>query len=351
MQMKSMDITALRKGPAMQLIQNRRRFLGTLSSAGCASFLGGTHSSAQDGPLETTTVRLAKISGICIAPQYVADELLRAEGFTDIRHLPTEAGVPAALSLARGEVDFTANFAPALMITIDAGEPITMLGGEHIGCFELFARDGIRSILDLKGKTISVQGLRSSQHVFVSSIAAHVGLNPARDIQWITSSSPKPMELFAEGKIDAFLGFPPEPQELRARNIGHVIFNSSTDRPWSQYFCCMLAAHRDYVGRHPVATKRVMRAILKAADLCITQPEQVAQRIVQAGFTPRYDYALQTLKDIPYGRWREYDPEDTIRFYALRLREAGMIRATPGKIVAEGMDLRFWNELRRELKS
>ena len=335
----------------MQLIQDRRRFLSTLSAAGCAGLLGGARSSAQDGPLETTTVRLAKISGICIAPQYVADELLLAEGFTDIRHLPTEAGVPAALSLARGEVDFTANFAPALMMTIDAGEPITMLGGEHIGCFELFAREGIRSLLDLRGKTIGVQGLGSSQHVFVSSIAAHIGLNPARDIQWITSSSPKPMELFAEGKIDAFLGFPPEPQELRARNVGRVIFNSATDRPWSQYFCCMLAAHRDYVRKHPIATKRVMRAILKAADLCITQPEQVAQRIVQAGFTPRYDYALQSLREVPYGRWREYDPEDTIRFYALRLREAGMIRATPSKIIADGMDLRFWNELKRELKS
>jgi len=334
----------------MQMIQDRRRFLGTISAASCASLLGGLHSNAQDGPLETTTIRLAKISGVCIAPQYVADELLHAEGFTDIRHLPTEAGVPAALSLARGEVDFTANFAPALMMAIDAGEPIAMLAGEHIGCFELFAREGIRSMPDLKGKTIGVQGLGSSQHVFVSSIAAHVGLNPARDIQWITSISPRPMELFAEGKIDAFLGFPPEPQELRARNIGRVIFNSATDRPWSQYFCCMLAAHRDYVRRHPVATKRVLRAIFKATDLCITQPEQVAQRIVQAGFTPRYDYALQSLREVPYGKWREYDPEDTIRFYALRLREAGMIKATPGKIIADGADLRFWNELRRELK-
>jgi NitT/TauT family transport system substrate-binding protein len=196
-----------------------------------------------------------------------------------------------------------------------------------------------------------VQGLGSSQHVFVSSIAAHVGLNPARDIQWITSSSSRPMELFAEGKIDAFLGFPPEPQELRARNIGRVIFNSAMDRPWSQYFCCMLAGHRDYVRKHPVATKRVLRAILKAADLCITQPEQVAQRIVDAGFTPRYDYALQTLREIPYQRWRDYDAEDTIRFYSLRLREAGMIRATPNKIIADGTDLRFWNELRRELKT
>ena len=47
------------------------------------------------------------------------------------------------------------------------------------------------------------------------------------------------------------------------------------------------------------------------------------------GFTAEYDYALQTMTDVPYNKWREYDPEDTIRFYALRLQEAGMIKSTP----------------------
>jgi NitT/TauT family transport system substrate-binding protein len=334
----------------MNMVQSRRRFLATLSSAGAAGLIGAPTSQAQDGQLETITIRLAKIAGICIAPQYVADELLRAEGFTDIRFVATDAGVPAAMSLARGEVDFTANFAPALVIPIDAGEPITIVGGEHIGCFELFAREGIRSIPELKGKSVGVQGWRSSQYTFLSSMAAYVGLDPVKDIRWVTSSSPKPMELFAEGKIDAFLGFPPEPQELRARKIGHVIVNSTIDRPWSQYFCCMIAAHADYVRKHPVATKRAMRAIVKAADLCSSEPERVAQRIVDGGFTPRYDHALQSLREIPYSKWREYDPEDTVRFYSLRLREAGMIKSTPNKIIAQGTDWRFFNELKQELK-
>jgi NitT/TauT family transport system substrate-binding protein len=335
----------------MRTVQSRRRFLATLSSAGVAGLMGASNSvAAEDRQLETITVRLAKIAGVCIAPQYVADELLRAEGFTDIRFVATDAGLPAAMSLARGEVDFTANFAPALVIPIDAGEPITIVGGEHIGCFELFAREDIRSIPDLKGRSVGVQGLGSSQYTFLSSMAAHVGLDPMKDINWVTSSSPKPMELFAEGKIDAFLGFPPEPQELRARKIGHVIVNSTIDRPWSQYFCCMLAARTDYVRRHPVATKRALRAIIKATDLCVRQPERVAQRIVDGGFTARYDYAYQTLKEIPYARWREYDPEDTIRFYSLRLREAGMIKSTPSKIIAQGTDWRFFNELKKELK-
>ena len=222
----------------MQSIQSRRCFLSTLSSVGAASLVGARHSFAQERPPETTTVRLAKIPGVCIAPQYVAEDLLRAEGFTDIRYVATTPGIPAALSLAHGEVDFTANYAPTFIIPIDAGEPITIVGGEHIGCFELFAKEGIRSIPDLKGKNVGVLDIGSSQHIFLSIMAAHVGLDPAKDIHWVTSSSPKPMELFAEGKIDAFLGFPPEPQELRARNIGRVIVNSILDRPWSQYFCC-----------------------------------------------------------------------------------------------------------------
>jgi NitT/TauT family transport system substrate-binding protein len=334
----------------MRMTQNRRRFLATLSSAGAAGLIGAHNSRAQERPPETTTVRLAKIAGICIAPQYVADELLRAEGFTDIRYVATDAGVPAALSLARGEVDFTANYAPALIIPIDAGEPITIVGGEHIGCFELFAREGIRSIPELKGKNVGVPSLGSSPHLFLSTMAAHVGLDPTRDIHWVTSSSPKPIELFASGKIDAFLGFPPEPQDLRARGVGRVIVNSAVDRPWSQYFCCMLAAHRDYVRKHPTATKRVLRAILKATDFCLSDPAAAARQIVDRGFTPRYDYALQTLQEVPYNKWRDYDPEDTVRFYSLRLREAGMVKLTPNKVIADATDWRFLNELKRELK-
>jgi NitT/TauT family transport system substrate-binding protein len=180
-------------------------------------------------------------------------------------------------------------------------------------------------------------------------MATLVGLNPAKDIEWVTSASVKPIELFAEGKIDAFLGLPPEPQRLRAQNIGHVIVNSAQDRPWSQYFCCMLAGNREFVRKNPIATKRVVRAMLRATDLCVSEPALVAQRMVDRGFTLRQDYAVQTLADVPYNHWRDYDPEDTIRFYALRLREAGMVKSSPAKIVADGADWRFLNEVRREL--
>lgn len=335
----------------MQLIQNRRDFLASLSAAGAAGLVGAPASFAGEAPPETTTVRLPKIPGICVAPQYAADELLRAEGFTDIRYVPAGPGLITSERVVRGELDFAVNFAPLLVIPLDASKSMTVLAGVHSGCFELFANENIRGILDLKGKSVGVQGIGSTPHVFLAAVATYVGLDPLNDIDWVTSPSVKPMQLFVQGKIDAFLGFPPEPQELRGRNVGHVILNSALDRPWSQYFCCLLAGNADFVNQHPIATKRVVRAILKASDMCAAEPERVAQRLVDGGFTKRYDYALQALNEVPYGAWREYDPEDTLRFYALRLHEAGMITSTPQSIISAGTDWRFLNELKRELKA
>jgi NitT/TauT family transport system substrate-binding protein len=57
------------------------------------------------------------------------------------------------------------------------------------------------------------------------------------------------------------------------------------------------------------------------------------------------------LKDIPYAKWREYDPEDTVRFYSLRLQEVGMIKSSPKNIIAQGTDWRFLKELKKEMKA
>ena len=231
---------------------------------------------------------------------------------------------------------------------VEASDPIVFLGGLHVGCFELFGTEKIRAVRDLKGKRVAIPALGSPSHVFLASMAAYVGLDPSRDINFVMYPPAQSMQLLADGKIDALLNFPPVPQELRAKHIGHVIVNSSVDRPWSQYFCCMISGNREFVRKHPVATKRAMRALLKAVDVCVTAPERAARIVADRGYP--YDYSLQAMREIPYAKWRNYDPEDAVRFYALRLRDAGMIKSSPNKILADGADWRFWNELKRELK-
>jgi NitT/TauT family transport system substrate-binding protein len=159
------------------------------------------------------------------------------------------------------------------------------------------------------------------------------------------------MQLFVDGKSDAFLAFAPAPQELRARKIGRVIVNTTHDRPWSQYFCCLVVANREFTAKHPVATKRALRSFLKAADICAQEPERAARMLVEKGYEPRYEVALEVPKELPYRRWREHHPKDTLRFHALRLHEVDMIKSTPQRLIAQATDWRFLNELKKELKA
>jgi NitT/TauT family transport system substrate-binding protein len=338
----------------------RRTFLGGLTAT-----LAAARTASAEPPPETKRIRLLKTTSICWAPQYVAEDLLHGEGFTEVTYVQMPPTGAISTRLAAGEADLGMNFVGPNIVRIDAGDPVVFLAGVHVGCFEAFASDRIRRVHDLKDKTVAVAALNSAHHIFFTTIVAQVGLDPRRDVRWISPdgerargssdqrqySSDDAMRMFVEGKADAFLGFPPQPQELRARKVGHVLVNSATDRPWSQYFCCLLTATKDFVSKNPVATKRALRAILKSADICVLDPERAARALVDRGFTAKYEYALQAMRDVPYGKWREYDPEDTIRFYALRLHEIGMIKATPQKIIAQASDFRLFNELKKELRA
>ena len=329
----------------MPLMQSRRRFLTGLSTAGAAGLIRVPRAFGAEPPPETTTVRLSKFLAVCFAPQYVCEELLRDEGFAAVRYV--DLSDEEQFNSDTGRVDFLSNLTLNHVGAIDSGSPITIVSPVHAGCYELFARGGIRAMADLKGKSIG--GVAADR--LISIFTAWIGLDPKKDLTIVTDPAAKPFQLFLEGKLDAYLGFPPEPQELRARKVGNVILRTADDRPWSQYYCCMLAGNREFVRSHPVATKRVIRAILKAADFCASAPERAARLLVNGGFVQRYDYALETLRDVPYGLWREYDAEDTVRFYALRAYELGFIKRTPQKIIADGTDFRLFNELKRELKA
>ena len=328
---------------------HRRAFVQGLSLLGAASVLD-LHPRQAEGESapETTRIRLVQIAGVCVAPQYVAEELLKTEGFSDVQYVNLKVGVTPYGEIASGNVDISMAFVAPFIIQVDAGLPIVLLGGVHVGCYELFGTDRVRAVRDLKGKTVAVPELGSPHHVFLASMAAYVGLDPGKDINFVTYPVVETIRLLEARKIDALMAFPPAAQELRARKIGHVIVNSGVDRPWSQYFCCIVASNREFVRKHPVATKRALRAILKAANLCAVEPDRAARLVADKGYN--YAYALQTMKEITYAKWRDYDPEDTIRFYSLRLHEAGMIKSSPQKIIAQSTDWRFLNELKKELK-
>jgi NitT/TauT family transport system substrate-binding protein len=331
---------------------SRRKFLSTAAIAGTGAIFGlRPELPAAEPPPEIMRIRIPQIPSTCRSPEWVAEELLRTEGFTDVQYIPVSGTQGVERTLASGETDIGGHFAAPVILRVEAGDPVVMLGGEHVGCFELLGSERIRTIRDLKGRAVAIPALDPSPYAFLASMVSYVGLDPNKDINWVKHRPGEAMQLLSEGKIDAYLGFPTEPQELRAKKIGRVVVNSVVDRPWSQYFCCLIAGNREFVRKYPAATKRAMRAILKAADICALKPDQSARFLVDKGFKTEYEYAFQTMKEVPYGKWREFDPEDTVRFYALRLHEVGMIKSSPQKIIAQGTDWRFLRELKKELKA
>jgi NitT/TauT family transport system substrate-binding protein len=341
----------------MQIIQSRRGFLTTLSAAGAASALGARASLADEPPPEVSTIRIQREeldNPICLAPEFVAEDLLRAEGFTDVQYVVTRNGPAFTQAFAQGEIDFGFMFAPGAVRRLDDGLPITVVAGVHPGCFELFVHDPVRSVTDLKGRRVGVPDVPGGPtQLYVSIMAAHVGVDPEQDIEWVTTDDvARPMELFVRGEIDAYLAFVTDFPELRDRKIGRSILNMALDKPWSQYFCCLWVGNADFVREHPVATKRALRAILKATDQCRTEPQAAVRRLVDRGFIQLpHDGALQALNEIPWASWRELDPEDSLRFYALWMHEFGQLEATPNQLITDGTDWRFLNELKRELKA
>jgi len=332
-------------------LHGRRKFLEALALAGAAGAVGLRPGLAAAEPApETNRLRIAQIPNNCFAPQYMAEEMLRTEGFTEVRYVKMTGSEQIYPALASGELDLSMAFSAGFVLQADTGAPIVMLAGIHPGCQELFASSQIRSVRALKGRAIAIIALNSANHAFIASIVGHVGLDPRRDINWVVLTQQEAIRQLADGKVDAFMASPPATYEVRARRIGHVLVNMTTDRPWSQYFCCVLTGNREFVRKNPVATKRAMRAILKGANLCAS-PEPTAGHLVSRGFYKNHDVTLQMLRDLPYARWRDYDAEDTIRFYALRLHEAGMIKSSPKKVLAEATDWRFLNELKKELKT
>jgi NitT/TauT family transport system substrate-binding protein len=348
---------------SMRISQSRRAFLATLSAAGAATVLGPRSLLADEGPPEVTTIRIRREPGevkligggtdapYCAAPLYVAKALLEEEGFTDVQY-PLIEGDKYTAAFESDDLDFGAMAPGGLVGRIESGVPIKVLGGIHPGCFELFVHEQIKTIEDLKGKQVGLDDSRgSASGYYVSFIAANAGLDPEKDIRWVTpEGGTDPVQLFMDGKIDAYMAFMPQAMGLHDQMAGQVLVDTAKTEPWGSTYCCHIVARNGFVDS-PIATTRALRAILKATDLCANEPEKAARSLVDDGFVPDYDHAVGMLQHMRYDTWRTIDTEHSLRFYAEQMQKLGKLKTDPQTIVANGSDLRFLDQLRRELKT
>ena len=317
---------------------------------------GGASPGASLPPPETTTVRFVSPAA-CDPPTAIAKEFLLEEGFTDIQYV----SVPVTTTewLTANKADFHSGYGNLIAANIDAGLPMLALAGIHPGCFELFAAPGISGIRDLRGKTVAVNAKNASDQFFgfFSILLAYLGIDPLTEVNFIEI---KPdvaalRDAFLDGRSQAFIAPAAFGPDLRRnpKNPGEVILDTTMDKPWSQYYCCQLVVNRDWARRYPIATKRVTRAVLRACDAVKKDRAYAAReyvaRFVAAPRPNEVEIVSEVIRDLSYD-WRELDPEETLRFFALRLADAKLVKMTSQQIIAQGSDFAYMRQLRTELK-
>ena len=318
---------------------------------GCGG--GDTADDMDDRPPEVTKLILPKSPAACAAPMLLAHDFLLEEGFTEVHYYPTELKYSLITEyVLDGTLDMSFNFTPSLAFNVDKNDPIVMLAGAHVACFEIFGAPSVLTTSDLKGRRVGLleHEPQPADFAFITSILQYIGLTVGRDVTVV----PIPRgaatgAIFSTGRWDAVMALAPQAFTYHDTKQGTVVLNSSTDRPWSEYVCCQIFTSQRFMEKNPVATKRALRAILRGVDVCAREPERAARVLVDKGWIVTDQYALRAMQQIPYDAWRSHSAEDALRFYSLRLADAGLIKSTPDEIIKRGTDFRYLNELKKEL--
>src|SRR5262249_20616075 len=149
----------------------RRTFLRGAAALGVQGLLGGYYRlAAGEPPPETTKIRLVHAPFVCLAPQYLAEDFLPAEGFTDWEYLALGSRNLGLDAIADGRADISIWDAHSPIPAIDTGKPVVVLAGVHGGCYQLFGHENVHGIKDLKGKRLVVHYLGGGDHVLLASM-------------------------------------------------------------------------------------------------------------------------------------------------------------------------------------
>jgi NitT/TauT family transport system substrate-binding protein len=246
--------------------------------AGCHQN-GGTPSK----PAGPAKVRVAYIGLTCEAPIFVAQEngYFTEEGL-DVELVRTDwDSLRDGLGLGRFDANHT--LIMYLLKPIEQGLDVKITAGMHMGCLRVQTgvTTAVKTVDDLKGKRIGIPTMGSPPFLFASRALASRGLDPKKDVTWLTVS-PDVMELALEnGQVDAIANSEPIGSILLARNKVRTIVDQATDAPYKDEFCCAAVVSGQFAKRDPERAAKVTRALLKGAKWVGSNPTSSARLSVE----------------------------------------------------------------------
>ncbi|RZS85526.1 ABC-type nitrate/sulfonate/bicarbonate transport system substrate-binding protein [Pigmentiphaga kullae] len=141
----------------------------------------------------------------------------------------------------------------------------------------------IKTIADLKGKTVGINGARSSAEIWARLAIKKHGLNPQRDVKWVAVPFPAQGEAVRAGKLD--IGAFPQPfAAFEEKRGGMRTVFTSTEGIGQQEDLMLLLVKEEFAARHPAALRAFLADLVKATDFYVNHPRESHQQLIDAKF-------------------------------------------------------------------
>ena len=232
---------------------------------------------------DTYVLKVGETQGaLCHAPLQVAME----KGYLDEEGIKWErvdfGGSDIQAALGSGMIDCGFGLVGKFIQPIENGLNMVITSGMHTGCTKILVRadSGITSIADLKGKTIGVSSLASSEAITAKRALNAAGVDISADSGEVTfavySTTDQPVALM-NGAVDAIST--PDPVATNAeKEYGlTVLLDTATTEPYASEYCCVSFVSTELADNHPEIAAAFTRAVLKASAYVAAYPEETAK--------------------------------------------------------------------------
>jgi NitT/TauT family transport system substrate-binding protein len=239
--------------------------------------------SGQSASRDDYVMKLGLSGGLCEAATQIAiiNGYFEEEGVNyKIINFTGTAEVPVLL--ASGQIDANQMMLASLGVLLNSGFDARVASGIHKGCLVIAVPVGsdIRSVEDLRGKTIGVPGLGSTPMVISKRVLTRAGIDASDETGEVEFLAFGPGDLavaMQNGSVDAIAIVEPGASVLVERGDARIIFDLGVDSKYRDEYCCVMVLNTQFAEGHPDVAARYVRALQKACEFIAQNPELTAR--------------------------------------------------------------------------
>ncbi len=292
-------------------------FAVSLVVAGCSS-----SKKAGERTAEAKKVKIAYYGGTCEAPTYIAYEkgIFKQKGL-DVELVKVNFETLKE-GMATGKID-AVQVSSGELKPIEQGLDIKITDGVHTGCIQTVVpiNSTIKSVKDLKGKTIGVEAIGGVPMTLLSIELGKNGINPKTGVTWKAFPAPQLTQALEKGEIDVFSTWDPFGQIALNNKKVRLIFSNTHTAPYKENYCCFIGINGKLIAEKPNVAKAITEALREASLWVEQNPGEAARISIDKKYTSgELVTSSQLLDDYKF----EPNPskaKESLRFYLRNLKE------------------------------